>query len=81
MKCFITSRPMAWTARVILTVVPWTAMGMGCQTVTLPEITPEPSALEQVVDAMNREDWDEADRLLNPILPPLPSERGGGNVR
>ena len=67
---------------VTLALLPWTVVAVGCQTTTLEEITPDPSALEKVVAAMNREDWEEADRLLSPILPALPpAERDGVSNR
>lgn len=43
---------------------------LGCHTVA-PISTAPPSALEQTVAAMERGDWDAADRLIEPILPPI----------
>lgn len=54
---------------------------IGCRSTTLPGISPDPSPLEQVVAAMNREEWEEADRLLTPILPPLSEEEGDDGER
>jgi hypothetical protein len=61
----------ARTTRLTLTALFLAAAMIGCRS-TLPDISPEPSRLEQVVAAMSREEWEEADRLLTPILPPLP---------
>lgn len=52
----------------------------GCRSTPLAAISPEPSTLEKVVAAMRREEWDEADRLLTPILPPLSTEGGSAEV-
>ena len=37
-----------------------------------PVASPSPSVLERTVIAMEQEDWERADRLIDVILPPLP---------
>ena len=69
---------MARTSRLVLSMLPWVVV-IGCRSTSLPGmlpgmlpgISPEPSTLEQVVTAMSQEEWEEADRLLTTILPPL----------
>ena len=55
------------------------ACGPGCRTVvTTPRPSaPPPSRLDRVVAAMDREDWGEAERLLEPLLPPIAPGREG----
>ena len=63
------------TPRLVLSMLPWAFVVIGCRSTSLPGIAPEPSTLEQVVTAMSREEWEEADRLLTAILPPLPQDK------
>ncbi len=65
----------ARTSRLVLSMLPWALVVIGCRSTSLPGISPEPSTLEQVVSAMSREEWEEADRLLTAILPPLPRDK------
>jgi hypothetical protein len=51
----------------------WLTLLMGCATAE-PRSAPPPSVLEQAVDAMEREEWHEADELIEEILPPPPQE-------
>ncbi len=70
---------MTRTSRLVLSMLPWALVVIGCRSTSLPGISPEPSTLEQVVAAMSQEEWEEADRLLTAILPPLPrDERDDG---
>ena len=65
----------ARTSRLVLSMLLWALVVIGCRSTSLPGmlpgVSPEPSMLEQVVAAMSREEWEEADRLLTAILPPL----------